>query len=203
MELDLYATSVSPTDVSNWVERISVTARAQGIQVLHPPIQEERGTFQEQFPVVCDELCATPELRLSFQGTDETVLTTFAYHSYRFRLEQGWNVCLYCPSRNAIFLHFDDRLLARKVAHLYYRQGTSDKVYHLYLAQALRVDFYSVISRYGRRGGTLQQTEKAFDYRLEEAEKEWVRLHHDKIQNGYQIGRPKILKQLELELTFC
>ncbi|MBI1928623.1 WGR domain-containing protein [Candidatus Poribacteria bacterium] len=202
MELDLYAANVSPTDVSNWVERISVTARAQGIQVLHASIKEARETFQEQFPVVFDDLCVIPELRLSFHGSDETALTTFAYNSYRSRLEQGWNVCLYCPSRDAIFLHFDDRLLARKVAHLYYQQGTSDKVYHLYLAQALRVDFCSVISRYGRRGGTLQQTEKSFDYRLEEAEKEWVRLHHDKIQKGYQIGRPTVPKQLELELPF-
>jgi len=202
MELDLYAANVSPTKLSNWETRISVTAQAQGIQVIHASVQEERETFQEQFPVVCDELCAIPELRLSFHSTDETVLTTFAYNSYRSRLEQGWNFCLYHPSRDAIFLHFDDRLLARKAAHLYYQQGTSDKVYHLYLAQALRVDFYSVISRYGRRGGTLQQTEKAFDYRLEEAEKEWVRLHHDKIQKGYQIGRPTVPKQLELELPF-
>lgn len=203
MELNLYAASVSPTDVSNWVERISAPAQAQGIQVIHASIKEARETFQEHFLIVCDELCAIPELRLSFHGSDEAALTTFAYNGYRSRLEQGWNVCLYCPSRDAIFLHFDDRLLARKAAHLYYQQGTSDKVYHLYLAQALRVDFYSVISRYGRRGGVLQQTEKAFDYRLEEAEKEWVRLHHAKIQKGYQVGRPTVPKQLELELTFC
>jgi len=202
MKLDLYAASVSPTDVSNWVERISVTAQAQEIQVIHASIQEARETFQEQFPIVFDELCVIPELRMSFHGSDEAILTPFAYNSYRSRLEQGWNVCLYCPSRDAIFLPFDDRLIARKVAHLYYQQGTSDKVYHLYLAQALRVDFYSVISRYGRRGGVLQQTEKSFDYRLEEAEKECVRLHHDKIQKGYQVGRPTVPKQLELELAF-
>ena len=86
--------------------------------------------------------------------------------------------------------------------HLYYQQGTSDKVYHLYLAQALTVDFYTVISRYGRRGGTLQQTEKSFDYRLDEAEKEWNRLHHAKIQKGYRIGRPTTSNQLEFDLPF-
>ena len=88
-------------------------------------------------------------------------------------MNRDWNASLYFPSKEAIFLPFDEKLLSRQqVAHLYYQEGTSDKVYHLYLAQSLTDDYYSVISRYGRRDGGLQQTEKVFDSQLEAAEKE-------------------------------
>ena len=117
------------------------------------------------------------------------------------RTSRDWNVSLYFPSKEAIFLSFDKTLLSRQVAHLYYQEGTSDKVYHLYLVQSLTDDFYAVISRYGRRDGNLQQTEKAFDSRLEAAEKEWNRLHHDKLQKGYQVGHPTPPQQLKLTLS--
>lgn len=201
MRLDLYAAGVPSTALSNWIEKISVRAETQSIRMVQSPMNEMPEALQERLPVVLDELCAVPEQQISFCGRDEVVLS-FAYESYQACFNQGWNVCLSVPSKEAIFLHFDDSLLARKVAHLYYQEGTSDKVYHLYLAHALTVDFYSVISRYGRRGKTLQQTEKSFDYRLEEADKEWNQLHHSKIQKGYQIGRPTAFKQLEFDLPF-
>jgi predicted DNA-binding WGR domain protein len=117
-------------------------------------------------------------------------------------MDRDWNASLYSPAKAAIFLPFDEKLLSRRVAHLYYQEGTSDKIYHLYLAQSLTNDRYSVISRYGRRDGGLQQTEKVFDSHLEAAEKEWSRLHHDKLQKGYQVGYPTPLQQLTLALSF-
>ncbi|MCZ6681366.1 MAG: WGR domain-containing protein [Candidatus Poribacteria bacterium] len=202
MKLDLYTTGVSRTRLSGWVADVSEVAQAEGIKVISSPIPETPATLQEKFSVVLDELCSIPDQRTEFHGTDEASLCTFAYKRYRARLDAGWNVSLYSPSKEAIFLHFDERLLATRAAHLYYQEGNSDKVYHLYLAQALTVDFYSVISRYGRRGRNLQQTEKVFDYQLHEAEREWNRLHHAKIQKGYQIGHPTPSEQLELELPF-
>jgi predicted DNA-binding WGR domain protein len=203
MRLELYTASVSQASLSNWVASIVVSVQAEGIKVIESPIQETPETLQEKLPVVLDELCATPDQRIEFHATDEGGLCTFVYENYQSRVEGGWNVSLYFPAKDAIFLPFDEKLLAKRVAHLYYQEETSDKVYHLYLAQALTVDFYSVISRYGRRGKkSLQQTEKVFDYRLEEAEREWNRLHHDKIQKGYHIGHPTPPKQLELELPF-
>ena len=143
-----------------------------------------------------------PEQRVALCGSNAVGLQKFAYNNYRSRAAKGWNVCLFSPDKDAVFLQFDETLLARKVAHFYYQEGTSDKVYHLYLAEGLTLDFYTVISRYGRRGSKLQQKEKAFDYRLADAESEWNRLHHEKIQKGYAVGHPTVTGQLELELPF-
>ena len=201
MKLELYTAGVSQASLLNWGVRLSEDAQAGGIEVIHAPIQETPDLLQEKLPVVLDELCSVPEQRIEFHAADEDRLRIFAYTNYQSRMDRGWNVSLYFPSKDAIFLPFDEKLLARRVAHLFYQEGTSDKVYHLYLAQSVTVDFYSVISRYGRRDRGLQQTEKVFDYRLEEAEREWNRLHHDKIQKGYQIGHPTP-PQLELALPF-
>ncbi len=199
MELDLYVVGVPQASLSNWVAQLSVNAKAEGIQVIQSGVDDKP---DEALPVVYDELCSPPEQRISFCGSDESVLHTFAYKSYCSRLDRHWNVCLHSAKKKAIFLRFDGTLLARKVAHLFYQEGTSDKVYHLYLAQALTIDFYSVISRYGRQGRILQQKEKSFDYRFDDAEKEWNRLYHEKVDKGYKVGRPIIPEQLELELPF-
>ena len=202
MRLELYTAGVSQASFLHWKARLSEDAQAAGLEVVHSPIQETPEALREKLPVVLDELCLIPEQRIQFHSADAEQLCTFAYTNYRSRMNRDWNVSLYFPSKEAIFLPFDAKLLSRRVAHLYYQEGTSDKVYHLYLAQSLTDDAYSVISRYGRRDGGLQQTKKVFDSHLEAAEKEWARLHHDKLQKGYQIGHPTPPQQLKLALSF-
>ena len=202
MRLELYTAGVSQVNLSNWGARFSGDAQAVGIEVAHSSVGETPEVLREKLPVVLDELCSIPEQRVEFHAADEERLCIFAYTNYHSRMEGGWNVSLYCPSKAAIFLPFDEKLLSRRVAHLYYQEGTSDKVYHLYLAQSLTDNFYAVISRYGRRDGSLQQTQKMFDSHLDAAEKEWSRLHHDKLQKGYQVGYPTPPQQLELALSF-
>ena len=202
MQLQLYTAGVSQADLSSWVENISIVSQVGGIDVYRLPIQGTLESLQEQMPVVLDELCTAPDERIEFCATHEEGLRAFAYKSYQSRLGKGWNVCLYAPSKEVISLPFDEGLIAKRAAHLYFQEGTSDKVYHLYLVHALDLEFYTVISRYGRRGRSLQQAEKSFDYRLDEAEREWNRLHHDKIQKGYQVGHFAVPEQLELGLSF-
>ena len=202
MKLELYTAGVSQASFLDWRARLSEDAQATGIEVIHFPIQETPEVLREKLPVVLDELCSIPEQRVQFHSADAEQLCAFAYTNYQSRIDRDWNASLYFPSKEAIFLPFDEKLLSRRVAHLYYQEGTSDKVYHLYLVQPLTDDAYSVISRYGRRDGGLQQTEKVFDSHLEEAEKEWNRLHHDKLQKGYQVGHPTPPQQLKLALSF-
>ena len=202
MRLELYTAGISQTSLLNWGARLSEDAQAAGIEVAHFPIRETPEVLREKLPVVLDELCSIPEQRIEFHSADENQLCTFAYTNYRSRIGRAWNVSLYFPSKAAIFLPFDEALLSRWVAHFYYQERTSDKVYHLYLTQSLTNDFYAVISRYGRRDGGLQQTKKVFDSCLEAAEKEWNRLHHDKLQKGYQVGHSTSLQQLTLALSF-
>ena len=198
MRLELYTAGVSQANFLDWRARLSEYAQAAGIEVVHSPIQETPEALREKLSVVLDELCSIPEQRIQFDSADTEQLCTFAYTNYQSRINRGWNASLYCRSREAIFLPFDEKLLSRRVAHLYYQEGTSDKVYHLYLVQSLTHHCYTVISRYGRRDGGLQQKEKGFDSRLEAAEKEWNRLHHDKLQKGYQVGHPTPPQQLTL-----
>ena len=202
MRLELYTAGVSQANFLHWKARLSEDAQTAGLEVVHSPIQETPEALREKLPVVLDELCSIPEQRIQFHSADAEQLCTFAYTNYRSRMNRDWNASLYFPSKEAIFLPFDAKLLSRRVAHLYYQEGTSDKVYHLYLVQSLTDDTYSVISRYGRRDGGLQQTEKVFDSHLEAAEKEWGRLHHDKLQKGYQVGHPTPPQQLTLALSF-
>ena len=202
MRLELYTAGVSQASFLDWRARLSEDAKVIGIEVIHFPIQEIPEILRQKLPVVLDELCSAPEQRVEFHSADTEQLCTFAYTNYRSRTDRDWNVSLYFPSKAAIFLPFDEKSLSRRVAHLYYQEGTSDKVYHLYLAQSLTDNDYSVISRYGRRDGGLQQTKKVFDSHLEAAEKEWNRLHHDKLQKGYQVGHPTPLQQLPLALSF-
>ena len=202
MRLELYTAGVSQASFLDWRARLSEDAQAVGLEIVYSPIQEPSEILREKLPVVLDELCSTPEQRVQFHSANEDQLCTFAYTNYQSRINRNWNASLYFPSKEAIFLPFNEKLLSRRVAHLYYQEGTSDKVYHLYLAQSLMDNGYSVISRYGRRDGGHQQTEKVFDSYLEAAEKEWGRLHHDKLQKGYQIGHPTPPQQLKLALSF-
>ena len=202
MRLELYTAGVSQASLLNWGSRLSEDALAAEVEVVHSPIKETPEALREKLPIVLDELCSIPEQCVAFHSADAERLGTFAYTNYRSRMDRDWNASLYFPSKEAIFLPFDEKLLSRRVAHLYYREGTSDKVYHLYLTQSLTDNFYAVISRYGRRDGGLQQTQKAFDSNLEAAEKEWNRLHHDKLQKGYQVGHPVPPQQLKLALSF-
>lgn len=202
MRLELYIAGVSQANLLNWGSRLSEDALAAGLEVVHSPIRETPEVLREKLPVVLDELCSIPEQRVDFHSVDVEQLGTFAYTNYRSRMDREWNVSLYFPSKEAVFLPFDKKLLSRRVAHLYYREGTSDKVYHLYLTESLTDDLYSVVSRYGRRDGGIQQTEKGFDSNLEAAEKEWIRLRRDKIQKGYQVGYPAPPQQLKLALSF-
>ena len=202
MRLELYTAGVSQASFLDWMARLSRNAEAAGLEVVHSSIQETPEVLREKLPVVLDELCSIPEQRVQFHSADAEQLCTFAYINYQSRLNRDWNASLYFPSKKAIFLPFDEKLLSRQVAHLYYQEGTSDKVYHLYLAQSLMDDDYRVISRYGRRDGGLQQTEKVFGSQLEAAKKEWNRLHRDKLQKGYKVGYPIPPQQLTLALSF-
>ena len=202
MRLELYTAGVSQASLLDWRARLSEDALTVGLEVVHSPIKETPEALREKLPTVLDELCSIPEQRVEFHSADVEQLGAFAYTNYQSRLDRDWNVSLYFPSKEAIFLPFDEKLLSRRVAHLYYREGTSDKVYHLYLAQSLMNNFYSIISRYGRRDGGLQQAQKTFDSNLEAAEKEWNRLRHDKLRKGYQVGHPAPAQQLKLTLSF-
>ena len=141
------------------------------------------------------ELGEVPHWQLVLR-TDEST----AYEAYCFCLNQRWNSCLFDPKSEAVFLSFEAGLLARKVAHLWYREGTSDKVYNLYLTYDPIAQFYTVLSRYGRRDGVLRQQEKAFDLRNQEAEKEWQRLFDEKIRKGYKLHQTFAAIQLEFDL---
>ena len=202
MRLELYTAGVSQASFLDWRARLSEDAQAAGLEVVHSLIQETPAVLREKLSVVVDELCSIPEQRVQFHSADAEQLFTFAYTNYQSRINRGWNASLYFPSKEAIFVPFDGKLLSRRVSHLYYQEGTSDKVYHLYLARSLTDNDYAVISRYGRRDGDLQQTTKVFDSRLEAAEREWSRLHHDKLQKGYQVGHPIPPQQLTLALSF-
>ena len=201
MRLELYTAGVSQASLLDWRAQLSKDALTTGIEVVHSPIKETPAALREKLPMVLDELCSIPDQRVDFHSADVEQLGAFAYTNYQSRLDRDWNVSLYFPSKEAIFLPFDEKLLSKRVAHLYYREGTSDKVYHLYLAQSPN-DFYSIISRYGRRDGGLQQTQKAFDSNIEAAEKEWNRLRQDKLRKGYQVGPPAPAQQLKLTLSF-
>ena len=175
MRLELYIAGVSQANLLDWRTRLSEDAQAVGIKVAHFPIQETPETLRERLPVVLDELRSIPEQWIEFHAADAERLCTFAYTNYRSRIDRDWNVSLYFPSNAAIFLPFAEKLLSRRVAHLYYQEGTSDKVYHLYLTQSLTDDCYAVISRYGRR---------------------------DKLQKGYQVGHPTPPQQLKLIMKY-
>src|SRR5580658_3065497 len=70
-------------------------------------------------------------------------------------------------------------------AELYFRQGSSDKVYHLQLENVQ--DQWTVVAQWGRRGSALQSDVKASGVNYEEAKRVYDRLLREKTGKGYQI----------------
>jgi bifunctional non-homologous end joining protein LigD len=72
-------------------------------------------------------------------------------------------------------------------AELYFRQGSSDKVYHLQLENTQ--DRWSVQAQWGRRGSALQSGIKVSDTTYEDAKRVYDRLLREKTGKGYQIAQ--------------
>jgi bifunctional non-homologous end joining protein LigD len=72
-------------------------------------------------------------------------------------------------------------------AELYFRQGGSDKVYHLQLEGAQ--DQWSVQAQWGRRGSALQSDVKVSNTTYEEAKRVYDRILREKTGKGYQIAQ--------------
>jgi bifunctional non-homologous end joining protein LigD len=71
-------------------------------------------------------------------------------------------------------------------AELHFRQGSSDKVYHLQLENV--DDHWSVQTQWGRRGSALQSDVKASGVTYEEAKRVYDRILREKVGKGYQIA---------------
>jgi bifunctional non-homologous end joining protein LigD len=71
-------------------------------------------------------------------------------------------------------------------AALHFRQGSSDKVYHLQLENA--DDKWSVQAQWGRRGSALQSDVKASGVTYDEAKRVYDRILREKVGKGYQIA---------------
>jgi predicted DNA-binding WGR domain protein len=71
-------------------------------------------------------------------------------------------------------------------AELHFRQGSSDKVYHLQLENV--EDQWSVQAQWGRRGSALQSDVKARGVTYEEAKRVYDRILREKVGKGYQIA---------------
>jgi bifunctional non-homologous end joining protein LigD len=72
-------------------------------------------------------------------------------------------------------------------AELYFRQGSSDKVYQLQLVN--EDDKWSVEAQWGRRGSALQSDVKANGVPYEEAKRVYDRILREKTGKGYQIAQ--------------
>src|SRR5271170_1509990 len=70
-------------------------------------------------------------------------------------------------------------------AELYFRQGSSDKVYHLQLENV--EDKWSVQAQWGRRRSALQSDVKVSNSTYEEAKRAYDRILREKTGKGYQI----------------
>jgi bifunctional non-homologous end joining protein LigD len=70
---------------------------------------------------------------------------------------------------------------------LYFRQGGSDKVYHLQLENVQ--DQWSVQAQWGRRGSALQSDVKVSSATYEEAKRVYDRILREKTGKGYQIAQ--------------
>jgi bifunctional non-homologous end joining protein LigD len=80
-----------------------------------------------------------------------------------------------------------ERQMQTERAELYFRQGSSDKVYHLQLENTQ--DRWSVQAQWGRRGSALQSDIKVSDTTYEEAKRVYDRLLREKTGKGYQIAQ--------------
>src|SRR6266481_1065735 len=72
-------------------------------------------------------------------------------------------------------------------AELYFRQGSSDKVYHLQLEN--EQDQWSVQAQWGRRGSALQSDVKVSSTTYEQAKRVYARVLREKTGKGYQIAQ--------------
>jgi bifunctional non-homologous end joining protein LigD len=72
-------------------------------------------------------------------------------------------------------------------AEMYFRQGSSDKVYHLQLENV--EEKWSVQAQWGRRGSTLQSDVKVSNRTYEEAKRVYDRILREKTGKGYQIAQ--------------
>jgi bifunctional non-homologous end joining protein LigD len=72
-------------------------------------------------------------------------------------------------------------------AELYFRQGSSDKVYHLQLENVQGQ--WSVQAQWGRRGSALQSDVKVSSTTYEEAKRVCDRILREKTGRGYQIAQ--------------
>jgi bifunctional non-homologous end joining protein LigD len=73
---------------------------------------------------------------------------------------------------------------------LYFRQGSSDKVYHLQLENVQ--DRWSVQAQWGRRGSALQSDAKISNATYEEAKRIYDRVLREKTGKGYQIAEAAV-----------
>src|SRR6266478_6160844 len=78
-----------------------------------------------------------------------------------------------------------ERTMQTERAELYFRQGSSDKVYHLQLEN--EDDKWSVEAQWGRRGSALQSDVKVTGVPYEEAKRVYDRILREKTGKGYQI----------------
>jgi predicted DNA-binding WGR domain protein len=75
-------------------------------------------------------------------------------------------------------------------AELHFRQGSSDKVYHLQLENA--DNKWSVQAQWGRRGSALQSDVKASGTTSEEAKRVYDRILREKVGLSMAIGRSSL-----------
>ena len=165
MEFHLYLEELSEQAVAQFVRAFEQQHNDITIEI--NKVDKVDIFFAQEGNVIVSELCEIPYWQLMLLIPLESI----AYEAYHLCLSNGWNACLFDPKSTAVSVGFEEGLLAIKVAHLWYREGKSDKVYHLYLIYEPNANFYTIISRYGRRNGVFRQQEKSFDTRLEEAEK--------------------------------
>jgi predicted DNA-binding WGR domain protein len=193
-EFCLYLGKISEQTLKNFVRDFE--QKHNNIRIEINKVNAKDEFFQQPENIIVSELGEIPSWQLVLQTSVEDI----AYEAYCLFMNQSWHACLFAPKAEAVFVSFEAGLLARKVAHLWHKEGTSDKVYHLYLTYNPSAKFYTVLSRYGRRNGVLRQMEKAFDLRQQEAEKEWQRLFNEKIRKGYKLH--KTIQVIQLEFQF-
>jgi bifunctional non-homologous end joining protein LigD len=80
-----------------------------------------------------------------------------------------------------------ERTMQTECAELYFRQGSSDKVYHLQLENVQGQ--WSVQAQWGRRGSALQSDVKVSSTTYEEAKRVYDRILREKTGKGYQIAQ--------------
>ena len=165
------------------------------LQIVLNRVNDEEEFFKQEGSVIVSDLCEPPYWQLVLLTSSESA----AFRAYRFYMAQGWSACLFDPKTEAVFASFQQGLLARKVAHLWYKKDRSDKVYHLYLTFEPNAKSYTVICRYGKRDGVLKQREKFYDS-LQEAGNKWQTIFKRKTKKGYKQHRILQAIQLELEL---